>query len=57
MPMRPNEERNRRLLRARDAMDRDFAEPLDVPGLARVALMSPAHGTCGRRWARRGRNG
>lgn len=41
--MRPNEERNRRLLRARDAMDRDFAEPLDVPGLARVALMSPAH--------------
>lgn len=41
--MHPNEEQNRRLLRARDAMDRDFAEPLDVPRLARVALMSPAH--------------
>ena len=41
--MTPNEDRNRRLLRARDAMDRRFAEPLDVPGLARVALMSPAH--------------
>ncbi|WP_439650252.1 helix-turn-helix domain-containing protein [Glycomyces amatae] len=24
-------------------MDRDFAKPLDVPALARVALMSPAH--------------
>lgn len=41
--MNPREDQNRRLLRARDAMDRDFAEPLDVPGLARVALMSPAH--------------
>jgi len=39
----PSEDQNRRLLRARDAMDRDFAEPLNVPGLARVALMSPAH--------------
>jgi AraC-like DNA-binding protein len=37
------ENRNRRLLRARDAMDRDFAKPLDVPALARVAFMSPAH--------------
>jgi transcriptional regulator GlxA family with amidase domain len=37
------EESHRRLLRARDAMDRDFAEPLDVPSLAKVALMSPAH--------------
>jgi len=37
------EDRNRRLLRARDAMDRDFAKPLDVPGLARVALMSPSN--------------
>ncbi|WP_046767277.1 helix-turn-helix domain-containing protein [Jiangella alkaliphila] len=26
-------------------MDRHFAEPLDVPALARVALMSPAHFT------------
>jgi AraC-like DNA-binding protein len=24
-------------------MDRDYAEPLDVPTLARAALMSPAH--------------
>ena len=33
----------RRLRRARDTMDRDFAQPLDVPALARVALMSPGH--------------
>ena len=32
-----------RLRRARDLMDRDFAEPLDVPALARQALMSPGH--------------
>jgi transcriptional regulator GlxA family with amidase domain len=32
-----------RLRRARDRMDRDFAEPLDVPSLAREALMSPGH--------------
>ena len=32
-----------RLRRARDVMDRDYAEPLDVPALARVALMSPGH--------------
>jgi transcriptional regulator GlxA family with amidase domain len=31
------------LRRARDRMDRDYAEPLDVPALARVALMSPGH--------------
>jgi AraC-like DNA-binding protein len=37
------EERNRRLLRARDAMDRAYAEPLDVPALARVAGVSEAH--------------
>src|SRR3982751_929105 len=37
------EERNRRLLRARDAMDRSYAEPLDVPALARVAHVSEAH--------------
>ncbi|ALG11205.1 transcriptional regulator GlxA family with amidase domain [Kibdelosporangium phytohabitans] len=41
----PGEEQNRRLLRARDAMDRDFAAPLDVPALARIALMSPTHFT------------
>src|SRR5579864_1562005 len=34
---------NRRLLRARDAMDRAYAEPLDVPALARVANVSEAH--------------
>lgn len=37
------EDRNRRLLRARDAMDRSYSEPLDVPTLARVAGSSPAH--------------
>lgn len=31
------------LRRARDRMDRDYAEPLDVPTLARAAYMSPAH--------------
>jgi len=33
----------RRLRRARDQMDREYAQPLDVPALARTALMSPAH--------------
>ncbi len=32
-----------RLRRARDLMDRDYAEPLDVPALARFSLMSPGH--------------
>ena len=32
-----------RLRQARDMMDRDYAQPLDVPALARVALMSPGH--------------
>ena len=32
-----------RLRRARDRMDRDFAQPLDVPQLARGALMSVGH--------------
>src|SRR3954469_8669262 len=31
------------LRRARDLMDRDYAEPLDVPAMAGAALMSPAH--------------
>jgi AraC-like DNA-binding protein len=31
------------LRRARDLIDRDYAEPLDVPAMAREALMSPAH--------------
>lgn len=43
MGLSPTEETNRRLLRARDAMDRSFADPLDIPTLARIALMSPAH--------------
>ena len=30
------------LRRARDLMDRDYAEPLDVPAMANAALMSPA---------------
>jgi transcriptional regulator GlxA family with amidase domain len=37
------EERNRRMLRARDAMDRAYAQPLDVPALARIACVSEAH--------------
>jgi transcriptional regulator GlxA family with amidase domain len=32
-----------RLRRARDRMDRDYAQPLDVPALAHTALMSPGH--------------
>lgn len=32
-----------RLRRARDRMDREYAEPLDVTALARTALMSPGH--------------
>jgi AraC-like DNA-binding protein len=31
------------LRRARDLMDRDYARPLDVPTMARRALMSPSH--------------
>ena len=31
------------MLRARDAMDRTYAEPLDVPSLARIACVSEAH--------------
>lgn len=31
------------MLRARDAMDRAYAEPLDVAALARLAHSSPAH--------------
>lgn len=37
------EDRNRRMLRARDTMDRSFAQALDVAALARVAHTSPAH--------------
>ncbi len=34
---------NRHLLRARDAMDRAYAEPLDVQAIAAVAHLSQAH--------------
>jgi AraC-like DNA-binding protein len=37
------EDRNRRMLRARDTMDRAFARPLDVAALAQVAHVSQAH--------------
>jgi transcriptional regulator GlxA family with amidase domain len=40
---RASEESNRRLLRARDAMDRTYAQPLDVASLARIAHVSEAH--------------
>jgi AraC-like DNA-binding protein len=39
----PNEDRNRRLLRARDAIDVRYREELDVPMLAGIALMGRAH--------------
>ena len=35
------------LRRARDRIDRDHAEPLDVPAMARTALMSPTVGAPG----------
>lgn len=41
--MTPAEATNRRMLRARDAIDRDFATDLDVAALARIAHVSPAH--------------
>ena len=37
------EESNRRLLRARDAMDGSYARPLDIRALARIAHVSEAH--------------
>ncbi len=37
------EDSNRRMLRARDAMDRDYAKPLDIPALAGIACVSEAH--------------
>lgn len=40
---RDAEDLNRRLLRARDAMDRAYAEPLDVRAVAAVAYISVAH--------------
>jgi len=40
---REAEDLNRRLLRARDAMDLSYSEPLDVRTVAAVAHVSPAH--------------
>ncbi|MFD6664825.1 helix-turn-helix domain-containing protein [Micromonospora chalcea] len=37
------EESNRAMLRARDAMDRAYAQPLDIAALARIAHVSEAH--------------
>jgi AraC-like DNA-binding protein len=37
------ENSNRRMLRARDAMDRDYAQPLDIAALAAIAYVSEAH--------------
>lgn len=37
------EQSNRAMLRARDAMDRSYAEPLDIPTLAGIAHVSAAH--------------
>ncbi len=42
MARRSVEESNRWLLRARDAMDRTYAQPLDVPTLAHIAHVSEA---------------
>jgi AraC-like DNA-binding protein len=41
--MSPHQQENRRLLRARDAIDRDYAQALDVAALARIAHVSPSH--------------
>jgi AraC-like DNA-binding protein len=40
---RADEELNLRMLRARDAMDRSYAHPLDVSRLAAIACVSEAH--------------
>jgi transcriptional regulator GlxA family with amidase domain len=37
------EQTNLLMLRARDAMDRTYAQPLDIPALARIACVSDAH--------------
>src|SRR6266481_3760647 len=39
----PAEDASRRLLRARDAMDRTYSQPLDIPALAQIAYVSEAH--------------
>jgi AraC-like DNA-binding protein len=39
-PLSAQEDTNRRMLRARDEMDRRYAEPLDIPALAAIAHLS-----------------
>ncbi len=41
--MEAREDRNLRLLRARDRMDRHYAQPLNVDALAAVAFMARSH--------------
>ncbi|KAA2264901.1 helix-turn-helix transcriptional regulator [Solihabitans fulvus] len=41
--MAPDLDELRRLRRARDRMDREYARPLDLSALARTALMSSGH--------------
>jgi AraC-like DNA-binding protein len=43
MPAQLTPEELRHLRRARDLMDREYHRPLDVPALAKAALMSPSH--------------
>ncbi len=43
MAAEPRHETNRRLLRARDAMDRSYADALDIESLARSVHLSRAH--------------
>jgi AraC-like DNA-binding protein len=40
---RARESSNRSMLRARDAMDRSYADALDIPALAAIACVSEAH--------------
>ena len=40
---RASEESNRRMLRVRDRMDRDYAQPLDLRTLAAIAHVSESH--------------
>jgi AraC-like DNA-binding protein len=40
---RSTEISNRHMLRARDAIDRDYPKPLDIPTLADIAHVSDAH--------------
>ena len=43
MAAEPRHDANRRLLRARDAMDRSYADAMDVEALARSVHLSRAH--------------